>query len=180
MGSVVYIKITRQTATQGTFCHAQNGADWRRTTKMCDRCALFISARVARRRCTALLVHSKTDVEGKSSVYVICMKYRIIILIIIIISVGQLVLSYIANTPHTHTRALTHARAHTHTPPSPFRLSLFDGSLAPNRDAVNAPQTGRWRSMAGRWFTQINTRAGEPVSASLWVFFACKKIARPN
>ena len=54
---------------------------------------------------------------------VICMKCRIIILIIIIIRVGQL-LSYIANTSHT---------------PSPFRLSLFDGSLAPNRDGVNVP-----------------------------------------
>ena len=118
---------------------------------------------------------------------VICMKYRIIILIIIIISVGQLVLSYIANTSHTraHAHMHTHARAHTHThtPPSPFRLSLFDGSLAPNRDAVNAPQTGRWRSMAGRWrsmtgrwFIQINTRAGDPISESLWVFFACKKL----
>ena len=37
----------------------------------------------------------------------------------------------------THARTLTHA--HTHVPPSPFRLSLFDGSLAPNRDAVIAP-----------------------------------------
>ena len=65
---------------------------------------------------------------------VICMKYKIIILIIIIISLGQLLLSYFAIT-HTRTHARTHARTHTlthtHTPPSPFRLSLFDGSLAP-------------------------------------------------
>ena len=56
------------------------------------------------------------------------MKYRII-LIIIIISQGQILLSYILQTHHTHTHAL----------PSPFRLSLLDGSLAPNCDAVNDP-----------------------------------------
>ena len=72
----------------------------------------------------------RVPVEGKSSVCLICMKYRIIILIIIIISLGQIVLSYIANTSRTHacqrTRA-THARVHTHTPPSPQpnRLALF-------------------------------------------------------
>ena len=36
----------------------------------------------------------------KSSVCVICMKYRIIIVIIIIISLGEILLSYIANTSH--------------------------------------------------------------------------------
>ena len=38
----------------------------------------------------------------------ICMKYRIIILIIIIISLGQILLSYTANTSHTHARTSTH------------------------------------------------------------------------
>ena len=54
-------------------------------------------------------------------VCVICMKYdRIIILIIIIISLGQPLLSYIANPSRTHARthtrthARTHARRHTH------------------------------------------------------------------
>ena len=60
----------------------------------------------------------RRTVEGKSSVCVICMKFRIII-----ISLGQILLTH-----HTHAR--------THTPP--FRLSLFDGSLTPNRDAVDA------------------------------------------
>ena len=41
-----------------------------------------------------------------------------IILIIIIISLGEILLSYIANTSRTH------------TPPSQFRLSLSDGSVA--------------------------------------------------
>ena len=62
----------------------------------------------------------------------ICMKYRIIILIIIIISVGQKLLSYIANThTHAHTRACIHVA-----------VQVVDGSLAPNRDAVNAPFRG--------------------------------------
>ena len=43
---------------------------------------------------------------GKSSVCLICMKYRIIILIIIIKRPGEILLSYIANTvmiTHSHT-----------------------------------------------------------------------------
>ena len=95
------------------------------------------------------------------------MKYMIIILIIIIIRLGQILLSYIANTSNTHTCV------HTDTPPSPFRLSRFDGSLAPNRDAVTTPFR---RVVAGRGFIQINTRTGDTVSASLWVFFAYKNL----
>ena len=56
---------------------------------------------------------SRVPVEGKSSVCLICMKYTIIFLIIIIISLGQILLSYIANTSRTHAR--THARAHART-----------------------------------------------------------------
>ena len=70
---------------------------------------------------------SRVPVEGKSSVCLICMKYRIIFLIIIIISLGQILLSYIANTSRTNGR--THANAcartpHTHTPSSPYRYSM--------------------------------------------------------
>ena len=43
-------------------------------------------------------------VGGKSSVCLICMKYRIIILIIIIKRLGEILLSYIANTSRTHAR----------------------------------------------------------------------------
>ena len=64
----------------------------------------------------------RAPVEGKSSVCRICMKFIILILIIIIISLGQILLPYIANTSRTHgcpcTRAhacaSTHTRAHTH------------------------------------------------------------------
>ena len=63
-------------------------------------------------------------VEGKSSMCLICMKYRIIILIIIIISLGQIFLSYIANTTRTH------VRAHGHTAVAAVQVtaSLFGGA----------------------------------------------------
>ena len=79
-------------------------------------------------------------VEGNHQC-VICMKlkYRIIILIVIIISPGQILLSYMANTSHTHTHTRVHAHSRTQvrmhactdTLQSPFRLSLFDGSVPP-------------------------------------------------
>ena len=97
-----------------------------------------------------IILTSRVLVDGKSPVCVICTKYWILILIIIIISLGQILLSYIANTSRrhacthahmhtrTHARTCTHAytRAHapTHSPPS-LRLSLFDVSMTPNRDA---------------------------------------------
>ena len=58
---------------------------------------------------------SRVPVEGKSSVCLICLKYRIIILIINIISLGQILLSYIANTSRPHARVRMHMHAHTHT-----------------------------------------------------------------
>ena len=65
---------------------------------------------------------SRIPVEGKALVCLICVRYRIIILIIIIISLGQILLSYIENTSRTHARARTHiytrASTYTHTPPS--------------------------------------------------------------
>ena len=45
---------------------------------------------------------------------VMCIQYRIIILIIIIISLGQIILSYIANTSHTHARTYEHTHTRTH------------------------------------------------------------------
>ena len=48
-------------------------------------------------------------------VCVICMKYRIIALIIIIISLGQKLISCFANTSHTLTHTHAHALTHTHT-----------------------------------------------------------------
>ena len=129
------------------------------------------------------------------------MKYRIIILIIIIISLDQILSSYIANTSHTRTHARTHTRTHvrthartrkhtythalthtcthSHTRPSPFRLSLFDGFLAPNRNTVNVP----FRRMAinGRSLVHSNKHSpGRYGVRECFGVFAYKKIVRPN
>ena len=114
----------------------------------------------------------RVPVEEKASVCLICMKYRIIILIIIIISLGQILLSYIANTSRTHAcaRTLAHACAckHTHTPPSPpCRLALFVGAQ-PRRPAPLA-------FIAGSRVIQINTRAGHPIFQRFWNCFAYKE-----
>ena len=98
----------------------------------------------------------------------ICMKYRIIILIIIIISLGQIVLSYIANTSRTH--ACTHSHTRAHTPPSP--RTGYRYSLAPNLDGPL-----RWRQCRSLAI-QINTRASDPISPRFWMFFAYKKLLR--
>ena len=107
----------------------------------------------------------------------ICIKYMIII---IIISLGQILLSYIAKTSRTHARMhAMHARTRTHTHAVvAVRLSLIDGSVAPNRDV---PLLARCAGDHGRCcFIQINAREGDPVSPTFCVFFAYKKIARPN
>ena len=100
--------------------------------------------------CTLLLLHasmflrqasldgtikmtSRVPVEGKSSVCLICMKYRIIFLINIIISLGQILLSCIANTSSMRVR--THTRAHAPTQTS----------------AHTTPHTRRRRRIAIRW-----------------------------
>ena len=112
---------------------------------------------------------SRVPVEGKSSVCLICMKYRIIILIIIIISLGKILLSYIANTSCTHARAHTHASTHTHAAVQVIAICW--------RPTVTARSAG---DNADSWVIQINTRAGDPISPRFWMFFAYKKIARPN
>ena len=93
----------------------------------------------------------------------ICMKYRIIILIISIISLGEyIIIVYCKHIMHALTHARTHVHAHAqyiahrhartraclhvrmHIPLSPFR---FDGSMAPKRHGANAPfRLFRWHS----------------------------------
>ena len=116
-----------------------------------------------------------------SSVYLICMKYRIIFLIIIVISLGQIIFSYIANTARTHARtngrthahacARTHANACTPTHTSPYRYSMGLCQLT-----VTARSAGdnSW-SLA----IEINTGTGGPVSRG-FECFSHAKIARPN
>ena len=116
-----------------------------------------------------LIITSRVPVEGKSSVCLICMKYRKIFLIIIIVSLGQILLPYIANTSRTN--GCTRANACTHTPhthTSPYRYSM--GLCQPTVTARSAGDNS-W-SVA----IEINTGSIGPVSPRFWVFFAYKKM----
>ena len=122
-----------------------------------------------------IIIHtSRVPVEGESSV---CLKkYRIIILIIIIMSLGQILLSYIVNTSrtHAHIHARTHAHIHAHacTHSPPFRLLLFHG--APNREGPFALAT----MAVGASFNLIDTRESDPISPEVLYVLLVYKIAR--
>ena len=119
------------------------------------------------------------------AVCLICMKYRIIILIIIIISLGEILLSFIANTSrkyaliHARTRlhARTHRRAcvhtHTHTAVA-VQVWCVGGAQAWQSWLPFSPVPLAF--MAGSWVIQINTRAGDPISPRFWMFSAYKKM----
>ena len=74
---------------------------------------------VEKRAIRSIILTRRVPVESKSPVCLICMKSTIIILVIIIIRLGQILLSYITNTSRTHVHARTHTRTrmreHTHT-----------------------------------------------------------------
>ena len=98
-------------------------------------------------------------VEGKSSVCLICMKYRILMLISIIISMGKISLSYIAKTSRTH--ACMHARAHTltRTPPPPPTTIAVRSVGALNHDSVMVGRplfdAGQTMPVAGHSLTDV-------------------------
>ena len=127
-----------------------------------------------------IMFTNRVPVDGKSSVCLICMKYTIIIFIIIFISLGQILLSYIENTSRTHalarTRARTHARTHTrtHTHRRTFQVSAVRFAAAPNRDGPF-----RCRQWASLFHSNNHTR-GRSGFPRFCVFFAYKKIARPK
>ena len=102
------------------------------------------------------------------------MKYRIIIVIIIIISLGQ-ICNRILQTHHacTHARALTrtHPCARTAVAAVTFRRTGYRYSVSPNRDVPL--RLRQRRSMA----IQITTRTGDPITP---IFFEYKNIAGPN
>ena len=131
-------------------------------------------------------------VEGKSSECLICMKYRIIILIIII-SLGQ-IFYRILQTHHactharvqtrtrahacarTHTRTRAHARANTraHAQPSPSAPSAAQAIAFHRRPAVTASSAGIHRGalfIAGSRVIEINnTRKPPEFTDNLEVF----------
>ena len=106
------------------------------------------------------------------------MKYWIIILIINIISLGEILLSYIANTSPTHTRMHTranarmntHACTHTHTAVAAVHVFAIRWV---GRPTVTARSAG---DNAGHWPLKWNTGTGGPVSSRFWRFFAYKQI----
>ena len=111
-----------------------------------------------------LSITSRVPVEGKSSVCLICMKYRFNFL-----SLSAWVKYYyrILKTHH----ACTHACTYTHTHiAEPFRLALCDGSVRPTMAARSAADNGR------RYFIQIHPREGDPVSRDFVFFSRIKKL----
>ena len=105
------------------------------------------------------------------------MKYRIIILIIILISLGKISLSYIANTSRTHAR--TRTLANTHTPPHPDRCC----SLYRCAQSVRHGWAHRFRSSRGNGRSVIHwnkQHAGNSVLTIGLGFFAYKTNSRPN
>ena len=70
--------------------------------------------------CVPSLTHiRRVPVEGKSSVCLICMKYRIIILIIVIISLGKnIIIVYCKHITHARMDGRTHAHTHPHAHPT--------------------------------------------------------------
>ena len=130
----------------------------------------------------------------------ICMKYRIIILIIIIISLGEFLLSHIANPYRKHARrACTGARARTHihahtlahtrtqargfsrtrarTHTTRWRRSGSMSRWRPSVTKLTHPfRLFRWHAWPGSWVIQINPRAADQISPRFWMFFASKKL----
>ena len=89
-------------------------------------------------------------VEGKSSACLIRMKYRIIILIIIIISLDKILSSYCKHIMHARMHGRTHA--HSRTPPT-FAVSV--------RPTMTAHPFRRWRDN-GRSATHWNKQTHWP------------------
>ena len=124
----------------------------------------------------------RVPVEGKSSVCVICMKYRIIVLISIIISLVFLQTHHTRThtLAHAHTSAHARAQAHTHTAVAVQVIAVL-WVVAPNRGGVNAPfRRFRRRSMAGRRSIQIKLALATRFHRGFGCFPRIKKTARPN
>ena len=115
------------------------------------------------------------------------MKYRIIILNTIIISLGQICYRILqtrhactharAHTraharihAHAHTRAHAHTCTHTAVATVTVRRTGYRYSVSPNRDGPLRLRP--CLSLA----VQITTRTGDPITPIFWMFFAYKKM----
>ena len=124
----------------------------------------------------------------------ICMNYRIIILIIITISLDKILSSYIANTSRTHarthactdvrTRTLAHTRAHSRKRTPPHTTVAVRCFGVPKHDSVMVGRTlsDDGETMADRRLIEIIRRTGHPLSQRYFFgsFSRIKKMLRPN
>ena len=124
-----------------------------------------------------IIVTSRVPVEGKSSVWVICMKDRIIIFNYYHYQPGS-------NNIIVYGKHITHARMHAHTlthTPTHRRCRCSMGRCAPNHDEVNAPFSPVPLAMNGRSVLHSNKqsrmRRGYATwySRQFWVFFVYTK-----
>ena len=109
---------------------------WRNLQRRGQWLQLHMRAGIHRRQLSnwyeTLPILAGVPVGGKISVCLIwnCMKYRIIILIIIIKRLGEILLSYMANTSHTHAR--THPVS-MYFPSQHFMVLLVDDVVSSRR-----------------------------------------------
>ena len=120
-----------------------------------------------------LTMTSRVPVEGKSSVCVICMKYRIIFRYHQPVSNSIIVYcKHITHErAHARTRVRTHPRELLHTPTGPHTYtlpSLYRYSMP----AVMGRSAG---NNSGSLAFAINSGTGGQVSPRIWKFFAYKK-----
>ena len=144
----------------------------------CNNCVFLLTLNI--KKCVCLLITSPVPVEGKSSVCVICMKYRIIFYYHQPVRLCQIVLSYIANTSRTHARtgARTHTRVHVraHAPartPAHPHTHTHDCRCI----AIRCQPTVTGRSAANNSRSlafEINSGTGCQVSPRMWKFSRIK------
>ena len=106
------------------------------------------------------------------------MKYRIIILIIILIRLGEILSSYIAKHI-THIRMHGRTDAHTHTPRTTVAVRCV-GAL--NHDNVMVGRTlfDAGETMADRRLIEINYARATVYARKFGFFLAYNKKSRPN
>ena len=93
---------------------------------------------------------------------------------VIIISLAQILLSYIANTSRTHARrthARTHTNTHTHTHTQNTHTHTHTHTAVAAVKVIAIRLSLSWRQCRSLAI-EINTRAGDPIFPRFWLFFA--------
>ena len=120
-------------------------------------------------RLKILYILAGIPAEGKSSVCLICMKYRITMC-------RTAWIKYFHSILHI-THARMHGRTHAHTREPPHTTVAVRCFGAPNHDyVVGRTLSDAGETMADRRLIEINRRTGYPISQRFWKFFAYKKM----